>query len=194
MSGVILDPTSTPFNTLTKPKDKRVRVLMPRQGVEEQEIVSSCSQPSHPPSTPSHRESASSSSPASLYRSGPGGTTRTSTSPAPLPHSGPGRGIPRPFLSGDSPRRSASPSFFSTRPRSSSGVESPVTSRGSPAAPSLPDISARSRESSPTGVTEEVFITNTTTGERSTVRPEYVTQDSNNNAKAKKGKAGSKKV
>ena len=152
MSGVILDPTSTPFNTLTKPKDKRVRVLMPRQGVEEQEIVSSCSQPSPPPSTPSNRESASSSSPASLSRSGPGGTTRrgSSPSPAPLPRSGPGSGVPRPFLSmlnsgscsdlrdaGDSPRRSASPSFFSTRPRSSSGLESPATSRGSPTGPSL---------------------------------------------------------
>ena len=47
----------------------------------------------------------------------------------------------------------------------------------------------RSRESSPPVDPEEILITNTSTGERSAVPPEYGTQDSNNNAKAKKGKA-----
>ena len=165
-TGVILDPTLTPFNALTKPRNKRVRVLMPSQLVEEEEIISNTL-----PSTPSCRERTGSPSPASL----PGqGTTRTSSpSPACAP--------PRPFpLMNDgfeSPRRSASPGFFSTRPRPSSGLESPATSRGSLVVD-----------------TEEILITNTSTGERRTVPPEYGTQDSNNNAKAKKGKAANKKV
>jgi len=178
--GVILDPTPTPFNTLTK--SKRVRVLMPRQEVEEQEIISGCSQPSPPLLTPSRRENTSSPTPATLSQSGPG--------------------RPRPFLSQinaspsldwrndafDLSRRSASPTLFSSRPRSSSGVESPATPRGSPAV-----SSARPRSSASHEVTEEIVITNTSTGETRTVPPEFRIQDSNNNSKAKKGKAANKK-